>query len=94
MSLRSSAKYYRVELFRHLELVTVLSSNLFGLDDYIRTYLLEHPDISFSTAIKIILRYYTTTELIVQLVDFKNHLKSVDFCLFQEIFGKKVKGCN
>jgi len=74
-----------------LELVTVLRSNLFSLDDYIKTYLLEHPDISFSTAIKIILRYYTTPELILQLTEFKNHLKSVDPCLFIEVFGQVRK---
>lgn len=72
-----------------MELVTVLSSNLFDLDEYIRIYLLEHPDISFGTAIKIILRYYTTPELILQLTEFKNHLKTVNFWLFQEVFGKK-----
>lgn len=65
-----------------------MCSNLFGLDDYIRTYLLEHPDLSSSTAIKIVLRYYTTPELILQLTEFKNHLKSVDPCLFIEVFGQ------
>ena len=40
------------------------------------------------TAVKIILRSSITPELIVQLAEFKNHLKSVDFCLFVEIFGK------
>ena len=50
----------------------VLSSSLFNLDDYIRKYLLKHPDILFNTAIKIILRYYTTPELILQLTEFKN----------------------
>jgi len=74
-----------------LERVTVIGSNLFGLDDYIRTYPLEHPDITLSTAIKIILRYYTTPELILQLTEFKNHLKSVNFCLFMEVFGEVYK---
>lgn len=72
-----------------MELVTVINSNLFNLDEYIRIYLLDHPDISFSIAIKITLRYYTTPELILQLTEFKNHLKSVDFCLFQKVFGKR-----
>lgn len=73
----------------HLERVTIRCSNPFGLGDYIRTYLLERQDLSFWTAVKIILRYYTTPELILQLTEFKSHLKTVDFCLFQEVFGKK-----
>ena len=73
--------------YSDLELVTVISSNLFDLDDYIKSYLLEHSDMSFATAIKIILRYYITPELIVQLSEFENYLKTVNFCLFQEIFG-------
>ena len=68
--------------------VNLIGSNHFGLDDYVRTNLLEHPDLSFGTAIKIILRYYTTPELILQPTEFKNHLKTVDFCLFQEVFVK------
>ncbi len=74
--------------FVYLELMTVINSNLFGLDDYIKEYLLSQPDMSFATAVKIILRYYTTSELILQLTEFKNHLKNVDFCLFQEVFGE------
>ena len=46
---------------------------------------------TFPTAVKIILRSSITPELIVQLTDFKNHLKSVDFCLFQEVFGNEGK---
>lgn len=72
----------------HLERDTVIGSNYFGLDDYIKTYLFKHSDISFNTAIKIILRYYATPELILQLTEFKNHLKTVNFCLFMEVFGK------
>ena len=43
---------------------------------------------TFPTAVKIILRSSITPELIVQLAEFKNHLKSVDPCLFVEVFGK------
>lgn len=68
--------------------MTVVGSNHFGLDEYIRQYLLQ-PDLPFISFIKIGLRYYITPELIVQLTEFKNHLKSVDFCLFQKVFGKK-----
>lgn len=70
-----------------MELVSVISSDLFDLDDYIKSYLLSQPDMSFATAVKIILRYYITPELIVQLSEFENYLKTVNFCLFQEVFG-------
>jgi len=43
---------------------------------------------SFATAVKIVLRYYITPELIVQLSEFENYLKTVNFCLFQEVFGE------
>ncbi len=43
---------------------------------------------TFARAFKIILRSSITPELILQLSEFKNHLKTVDFCLFQEVFGK------
>jgi len=43
---------------------------------------------TFPTAVKIILRSSITPELIVQLTEFENHLKTVDFCLFMEVFGK------
>ena len=43
---------------------------------------------TFATAVKIILRSSFTPELIVQLTEFKNHLKTVDLCLFMEVFGK------
>lgn len=46
---------------------------------------------TFPTAVKIILRFSITPELIVQMTDFKNYLKTVDFCLFQEVFGKTGK---
>lgn len=46
---------------------------------------------TFPTAVKIILRSSITPELIVQLTDFKNHLKTVDLCLFMEVFGKTKK---
>ncbi len=46
---------------------------------------------TFPTAVKIILRSSITPQLILQLTEFKNHLKSVDFCMFQEVFGKQRK---
>ena len=72
-----------------MELVTVLCSNLPDLDDSIKTYLLSQPDMTFAMAFKIILRSSITPGLIVQLTEFKNYLKSVDPCLFLEVFGKK-----
>ena len=44
---------------------------------------------TFPTAVKII-RSSITPELILQLTAFKNHLKTVNFSLFQEVFGKKL----
>jgi hypothetical protein len=46
---------------------------------------------TFATAVTIILRSSLTPELIVQLTDFKNHLKSVDLGLFMEVFGSSRK---
>ncbi|MBP9699935.1 hypothetical protein KBD71_01500 [Candidatus Woesebacteria bacterium] len=43
---------------------------------------------SFATAVKITLRNYITPELIVQLSEFENYLKTVNYCLFQEVFGQ------
>lgn len=87
-----------------LELGSVISSDLparnafsiadaggFDLDDYIRSYLLEHSDMSFAIAVKIILRYYITPELIIQLSEFEDYLKTVNHCLFVEVFNKSSK---
>ena len=57
-----------------MELNTVIRSDLFGQDDYIKRYL-EALDLPFITVVKIGLRYYITGELILQLDEFKNHLK-------------------
>jgi len=43
---------------------------------------------TFPTAVKIILRSSITPQLILQLTEFKNHLKTVDLGLFMEVFGK------
>ena len=66
---------------------SVIGSDLFSQDEYIKQYLLD-TDIPFITAVKIGLRYYITPELIVQLSDFKNYLKTFNLCLFLEVFGK------
>ena len=62
----------------HLELVTVIGSDLFSQDGYIKQYLLD-PDLPLITAIKIGLRYYITADLILQLEILKNHLKIKTF---------------
>lgn len=49
---------------------------------------LERSDMSFATAVKIILRYYITPELILQLIDFKNYLEKINFYMFVEVFGQ------
>jgi len=46
---------------------------------------------TFPTDVKIILRSSVTPELILQLTALKNYLKSVDFCMFQEVFVDFLK---
>lgn len=58
---------------------TVLSSNLFGLDDYIKEYLKDHPELPFGSQLYIILRELITSDIIVQLNELKNHLSIVTF---------------
>lgn len=57
-----------------LELETVLSSNLFGLDDYIKEYLESRSELPIGTQLKIILRELLTHDIIVQLKEFNLHL--------------------
>ena len=56
-----------------MELETVLRSNLFSQDDYIKRYL-EGPELPFITVIKIGLRYYILGDLILQLQTLKEYL--------------------
>ncbi|PIR43340.1 hypothetical protein COV24_03170 [candidate division WWE3 bacterium CG10_big_fil_rev_8_21_14_0_10_32_10] len=72
--------------------VTVIGSNHFGLDHYIKTYLLD-TDSPLITKIKIGLRYYITAQpvLILQLTVFKGYLEKSNPFLFFEIFGKDHK---
>lgn|GEM_PF-6125417 len=72
------------------ELVTVLRSNHLPVEDYVEEYLKENPNLSFFTVIKIVFRSYLTSDKIIQFNEFKDHLKSVDFCLFEQVF-KKVR---
>ncbi len=74
------------------ELDTVIGSDLFGQDEYIKQYLLD-PDLSLISKIKIGLRYYITAqpELILQLANFKCYLKEINPFLYMEVFGKDRK---
>jgi hypothetical protein len=74
------------------ELDTVIGSDLFGQDEYIKKYLLD-PDSSLITKIKIGLRYYITAqpELILQLTVFKGYFEKINPFLFMEVFGKDRK---
>ena len=73
-----------------IELVTVIGSDLFDLDDNIKQYLLD-PDIPLITKVKIGLYYYITSDLILQLNVFKDYLEKINPFLFSEIFGKQRK---
>lgn len=75
-----------------MELDTVIGSDLFSQDEYIKQYLLD-PDLSLIFKIKIGLRYYITAqpELILQLTVFKGYLKEINPFLYMEIFGKDRK---
>lgn len=55
------------------ELGSVIGSDLFEHDDYIKSYL-QQPDLPLITKIKIGLRYYITADLILQLEMLKNYL--------------------
>ena len=86
-----TSKLYLMKLQNHyrMELDTVISSDLFSQDEYIKRYLLD-PDLSLISKIKIGLRYYITAqpELILQLTVFKGCLKEINPFLYIEIFGK------
>ena len=70
-----------------LELVTVIGSDLFSQDEYIKQYLLD-PNSSLITKIKIGLRYCITKQpdLILQLQILKDHLGIPTFKDFQTKF--------
>ena len=68
-----------------MELVTVIGSDLFGQDEYIKQYLLD-PDLPLIFKVKIGLYYYITSDLILQLNVFKNYLEKINPFLFIEVF--------
>ncbi len=71
-----------------LELGSVIGSDLFEHDEYIKSYLQENPDLSLSSVIKIVFSYFITPRLISELEEFKTYLKAVNFFMFEEVFGK------
>jgi hypothetical protein len=77
------------------ELVTVIGSDLFDLDDDIKQHLLD-PDLPLIFKIKIGLRYYITAQpdLILQLTIFKGYLEKINPFLFLDVFGKQRKDRN
>lgn len=74
----------------HLERVTVIGSDLFSQNEYIKQYLLN-PDLPLIFKVKIGLRYYVTADLILQLNAFKDYLEKINPFLFLEVFGKQHK---
>ncbi|PIQ73153.1 hypothetical protein COV58_04025 [Candidatus Roizmanbacteria bacterium CG11_big_fil_rev_8_21_14_0_20_36_8] len=72
-----------------MELVTVIGSDLFDLDDYIKSYLLEHSDMSFETTVKIIIRYYVKADVILQLNVFEDYPEKINPFMFLEVFGRR-----
>ena len=74
-----------------MELDTIIGSDLFSQDEYIKQYLLD-PDISLITAVKIGLRYYVSADSILQLNVFKDHVEKINPFLFLDVFGKQPKG--
>ena len=70
-----------------LELKTIIGSDLFSQDKYIKQYLLD-PDLPLIAKVKIGLRYYILGDLILQLDELKYHLKSTYPHLFLYVFGK------
>ena len=74
-------------MFFNLKPRTVLSSDLFSQDEYIKQYLLD-PNIPLITAVKIGLRYYVSANLILQLNVFKDYLEKINPFLFLEVYDK------
>ncbi len=67
-----------------MELVTVIGSDLFDLDDDIKQYLLD-PNLPLIFKIKIGLRYYVKADMILQLQVLKDHLGIPSFMNVSEI---------
>ena len=68
-----------------MELVTVIGSDLFSQDEYIKQYLLD-PDLPLISKVKTGLRYYITADLILQLDILKEHLSISSFKDIYKLF--------
>ena len=73
-----------------MELVILISLDLFSQDEYIKEYLLD-PNLPLIFKIKIGLRYWVTVDMILQLNVFKGYLEKINPFLFLEVFGKQRK---
>jgi hypothetical protein len=73
-----------------MELVTVIGSDLFSQDEWIKPYLLD-PDSPLITKVKIGLYYYVTADMILQLNVFKDYLEKINPFLFFDVFGNYRK---
>jgi len=62
-----------------MERVTIRCSNLFSLDDYIKEYLINNPELPIGTQLKIILRELLTHDIIVQLQEFMSRMGIISF---------------
>lgn len=74
-----------------MELGSVIGSDLFEHDDYIKQYLQDNPDLPFSSVIKIVFSYCITPRLISEMVEFKTYFKAANFFMFEEIFGEQKR---
>lgn len=84
---KESNKFDEVQNHYRMELVTVIGSNHFGLDEYIKQYLLQ-PDLPFISFIKMGLRYYISSELIVQLNELKVYLNIPSYEVFYKCYTR------
>ena len=74
-----------------MALVTVLRSNLFEHDDYIKLYLKENPDLPLSSVIKIVFSYCITPSLVAEMEELKTYLKAINFFMLEEVFGSSKR---
>lgn len=71
-----------------MERGSVIGSDLFEPDDYIKQYLQENLDLPLSSVIKIVFSYCIAPRLVAEMDKFKTHLKDINFFMFQETFGR------
>jgi len=83
--------FFRKPILPYLdELVTIIGSDLFSQDKYIKEYLLD-PNLPLITKVKIGLRYWVTVDMILQLNVFKGYHEKINPFLYLEVFGKQHK---